>query len=531
MLHSNIFYLFLITSLGYFLGNIKFKGFSLDISAVLIVALIAGNFGIILPSTYKFFGLAIFIYAVGLQSGPIFFETIKKNGLKLNAIASITIISIFALIVLSGLIFKLPSDALEGMFTGSMSSAPALAAALEIKDTPSISIIFGTVYPFCIIATMLFISSSPLIFKIDIGKEKENYELQKKHLYPKILVKDFKITNDNFKNRSIPKSQIEHMTSTIIERIESNHPDDKDEDENMILHHGDIVRVSGTQEQLNDIKIILGEELPKKYEFHDYMKIYRLLVTSKDIVGRKISDMKKLRRLRGTITKIRRAGIDISPYPNITLMLGDKLYIVAPEKYGKKVEELIGNNLLTYPAADFLPISVGIIIGIFVGSIPFNIPGVGMIKLSFVGGILITSLILGRLGRTGPFVWQLSPHSNTLMKTLGQLVFLTAIGTNSGQHLSESLRLYGFSAIYISLFAVIASLYLTILITKKLLKMNFIDIMGILSGAMTSTAALTMVNSKTNSDYSSVSYAAVYPFSLVLTIILSEILLKIHIPV
>jgi len=378
---------------------------------------------------------------------------------------------------------------------------------------------------------MIFISLSPLIFKIDIGKEKEKYEFEKKHLYPVMIVKDFKITNDNFKNRSIPKSQIEHMASTTIERIKTNKQEDSDNAEDMLLHHGDIVRVSGTQEQLNNIKIILGEELSEKYEFHDYMKVYRLLVTSKDVVGRKISDMKKLRRLRGTITKIRRAGVDISPYPNITLMLGDKLYIVAPEKYGKRIEEIIGNNLLTYPAADFLPISVGIIIGIFVGSIPFNVPGIGMIKLSFVGGILITSLILGRLGRTGAIVWQLSPHSSTLMKTLGQLVFLTTIGTNAGQHLLESLRLYGFSTIYISLFAVIISLYLTTLITKKLLKMNFIDIMGLLSGAMTSTATLSMVNSKTNSDYSSVSYAAVYPFSLIFTIILSEILLKIHIPV
>jgi len=113
-------------------------------------------------------------------------------------------------------------------------------------------------------------------------------------------------------------------------------------------------------------------------------------------------------------------------------MLGDKLYVVAPKKYKERVTNIIGNDLLKYPAADFLPISIGIVFGIVLGSIPFNLSFVGDIKLSFVGGILITALILGRFGRVGPIVWQLSPHSNTMMKTLGQLIFMASIGTNAG---------------------------------------------------------------------------------------------------
>ncbi len=526
MIHSDIFYLFLIITFGYILGNIKIKGFSLDISAILIVALIAGHLGVTIPSQFKLFGLAIFIYAVGLQSGPGFFDVIKQEGIQLNLMAIGLLVTIFALIFLSGFLFHMPKDLTDGIFTGTISSAPALASALEVKNSPLISIAFGVVYPFGIVATVLFIRFLPIIFKVDIKKEIERYEEYQKALHPNIITKNFKITNDNFKKETIYKSQIEKMTSTVIERVESSHPIEPDK-EDAILHHGDVVRVSGTPKQLENLKIILGEEIESSYKFHDNTKVYRLLVTSKDIVGKKIAEIKELKSLRATITRVRRSGIDIPPYPSLSLRLGDKLYVVAPEKYKEKVQKLIGDNLMKYPAADFLPISLGIVLGILIGSIPFGLPGIGFVKLSFVGGILITALVLGRIGRTGNIIWQLSPHSNSIMKTLGQLIFLATIGTSSGKYLASSIKANGLLPVYIAVFVVFFALLLATFLCRRVFKMNFIDIMGFLSGAMTSTPSLTMANSLTKSDYPSVSYAAVYPLSLVLSIIFAQLMLKI----
>jgi putative transport protein len=525
MIHSEIFYLFLIVTAGYIIGNIKIKGFSLDISAILIVALIAGHFGVTIPNDFKFFGLAIFIYAVGLQSGPGFFDVIKQEGVQLNLLATAILILIFGFIYISGFLLKIPKDVVVGVFTGAISSAPALAAALEINNSPSTSIAFGVVYPFGIITTVLFLRFLPSIFKIDLQKELQKYEEHQKSLHPDIITKNFKITNENFKNKIIYKSQVEQMTLTVIERVESDY-EIEPEKSDAILHYGDIVRVSGTPQQLENLKIILGEEIEESHKFHDDMKVLRLLVTSKDIVGKKIAELKELRSLHAIITRVRRSGIDIPPYPTLTLRLGDKLYVVAPEKYNSKIKNLIGDNLLKYPAADFLPISLGIVVGIFVGSIPFGLPGIGFVKLSFVGGILITALILGRLGRTGNIVWQLSPHSNSIMKTLGQLIFLATIGTNSGKYLVESVKLHGFLSIYISIASIIASLFLVAFFCTKVLKMNFLDIIGLLSGSMTSTPSLTMSHNMTKSDYPSVSYAAVYPFALVLSIILAQLMIK-----
>ena len=526
MIHNEIFYLFAIISVGYILGNIKIRGFSLDFTAMLIVALIAGHYGMVISEDFQFFGLAIFIYAVGLQSGPGFFDTIKNEGIRLNIIAIGLLLLIFATIFGAGKALSMPSTLIDGIFTGALTSVPALAAALEIKDSPTISVIFGVVYPFCIVATIFFIRFLPTLFRVDLKKEVEEYEAEQKSRYPDIFTRNFRITNENFKTNEIKKSQIESMTSTVIERITSSETIDYEANDTL-LRFDDVIRVSGTEEQLANLSIILGQEIGEEHEFADNMKVFRLLTTCKDIVGKKIGTVKELKSLRAVITKVRRAGIDIPAYPNLTLRLGDKLYVVAPEIYSEKVTKLIGNDLLKYPAADFLPISLGVVFGIILGSIPFTIPSVGVIKLSFVGGILITALLLGRLGRVGPIVWNLSPHSTTLLKTLGQLIFIAAIGTNAGKYLVESLQTHGFMPVLIALFGLIFSLGIVAFICRNILKMNFLNIMGLLSGAMTSTPSLTMANNITKTDYPSIAYAAVYPMGLVVVIVLAQLGLKI----
>ena len=526
MIQSEIFYLFSIISVGYILGNIKIRGFSLDITAMLMVALIAGHYGMVISDEFKFFGLAIFIYAVGLQSGPGFFETIKKDGVRLNLLAIVLVSLIFISIFGIGLYMKLPVGTIEGIFTGSLTSVPALASALEVKDDPSISVIFGLVYPFCIVITVLFIRLLPMIFRVNIDKEIESYELEQRSKYPDVYTKNYKILNENFKNSVIKKSQIEDMTGAIIERIELHSEEDKIVDENPALHVGDIIRASGTLTQLKKLELILGEEVKESIEFHDDMKVYRLLVASKEIVGKKIAELTQLKALRAVITKVRRSGIDITPDPSLTLRLGDKLYVVAPEEYGERVTKIVGDDLMKYPAADFLPISLGIVFGIILGSIPFGFPGVGSIKLSFVGGILLVAIVLGRIGRIGSVVWQLSPHSTSMMKTLGQLIFMATIGTNAGKYLEDSISLNGFIPVYIAIFGLIFSITVLTVICRFFFKMNFLNILGLLSGAMVSTPTLTMVNNTTKTEYPSIAYAAVYPMSLVLMIVLAQFGMK-----
>lgn len=517
---NSVLELFIIITLGYLIGNLKFKGFSLDISAILIISLIAGYYGVELPEEFKYFGLALFMYAVGLQTGPVFFETFKKQGIFYNLISIGLILSIFFIIVLACKLLGISTGATIGIFTGTMSSAPSLAAVLENQHFNQSSVFFGLTYPFGIITSVLFVRILPVIFRINLEDEVKKYEELYFSSYEKLIGKNFKITNESFAKEVISREHFERMSGCVVERIEKVSGSDNYD----ILELGDIVRVIGTENELRNAKIILGEEVNKFIDFHDDMKVLRLLVTSKNVVGKKIGELKQLRALSGVITKVRRSGIDIKPNPGMTLMLGDKIYITVPEKNEDKVTNYIGNNLLMYPAGDFLPISLGIVIGIFVGMIPFNIPILGNFKLSFVGGIFFTSLILGRLGRSGKLVWQLSPHSTSLLKTLGQLVFMATIGTGSGKLVVESIKIYGFSAVYVSIFSVLITLILFVFIMKYILKINFMDILGIFSGALTSTPTLTMSNEITKSDYPSISYASTYPFALIMTMLLAQII-------
>lgn len=512
--------LFVIITIGYLIGNLKYKGFSLDISAILIVALIAGYYGVTIPEEFKYFGLALFMYAVGLQTGPLFFEAFKKQGVYYNIIAASIILFIFIIILVVSKLVGISKGAIIGIFTGTMSSAPSLAAVLENQHFNLASIFFGLTYPFGIISSVLFVMILPIIFRVDLREEVKRYEEEYLSSYEKILGKNFRITNENFKKNIITRQQFEEMSGCVVERIEKAIPSDKFD----ILEYGDIVRVIGTEKELENVRVILGDELNEYVEFHDDVKVLRLLVTSKHVVGKKIGELKQLKALSGVITKVRRSGIDIKPNPGLTLMLGDKLYITAPERNEEKITNYIGNNLLLFPAGDFLPISLGIVIGILIGKIPFNLPLFGTFKLSFVGGIFCTSLILGRFGRTGKLVWQLSPHSTTLLKTLGQLIFMATIGANSGKMLVESIKVYGFNAMYISVFSILITLLITALILKNFMKMNFIDIFGIFSGALTSTPTLTMANEVTESDYASISYATTYPFALILTMLLAQLI-------
>lgn len=527
MIQSEIFYLFLIISIGYILGNIKIRGFSLDITAMLLVALLAGHFGMIISSQFQFFGLAIFIYAVGLQSGPAFFETIKKDGTRLNFLASLLVILIFVTIFGIGLFMHIPAHTIEGIFVGSLTSVPALASALEASNAPAISVIFGLVYPFCLLAGILFVRLLPLLFGVNLDEELRRYEADNSSKHPQLLTQNFKVTNQNFRHGNISKAQIEEMSGAIIERTEINSTDVQLCEEKPCVHVDNIIRASGTKEVLQKLELILGEKIEETFEFHDDLKGYKLLVAAQDIVGKKIQDLPQLKALRAVITKVRRSGIDITPRPSLTLRLGDKLYVVAPKQYSERLTKIIGNDLQKYPAADFLPISLGIVIGIIIGSIPISIPGIGVIKLSFVGGILFTALLLGRKGRIGPIAFQLSPHSTSMMKTLGQLIFMATIGTNAGKYLAESVSTNGLMPVYVGIIGIIVPISIVAFICRIILKMNFINILGLLSGAMVSTPTLTMVNNLTKSEYASISYAAVYPIGLVLMIIFAQFGVKI----
>ncbi len=223
-----------------------------------------------------------------------------------------------------------------------------------------------------------------------------------------------------------------------------------------------------------------------------------------------------------TITRIRRSGIDITPDRNSSLRFGDKVVVASDEENIKKVMKLLGNEEKRLSETNFLPISLGILIGMIIGSI--NIPFFGLFDLSLgiTGGVLTTAIILSNLGKTGPIIWSMSGTANQLLRKLGLLMFLATVGTHSGAHIVEAFTQYGWNLFFIGVTITIIPMVISLLYGKYILKINFAILLGVVAGSMTSTPGLAAVDSKTETDAPTIGYATVYPFALVLMIIVSQ---------
>ncbi|HPI73905.1 MAG TPA: TrkA C-terminal domain-containing protein, partial [bacterium] len=244
-----------------------------------------------------------------------------------------------------------------------------------------------------------------------------------------------------------------------------------------------------------------------------------ILVTRKQVVNQSLAELNLLANYNATVTRIRRSGVDLSPNPNSTLRFGDKLMVACDVDNMAQVAVLLGNNVKRLSETDFLPIFLGITLGVLVGRlrIPF------FAGLSFqpglTGGVLATALLLGWLGKTGPIIWSLSSTGNQVLRQLGLLLFLSSVGTEAGAHLQEAVAGQGVQLMALGVVITWIPMALAVWLTGKLVRINFLSLLGALTGGMTSTPGLAAVDSMTECDAPQIAYAAVYPLALVLKVL------------
>ena len=180
LLQSSYFALFLIVALGFILGKVNFRGISLDVSAVIFIALLFGHFGVIIPKELGNFGLVLFIFTIGIQAGPGFFGSFKSQG-KLLILITLLIIGSACLTGL-GLkyILGLDTDETVGLIAGALTSTPGLAAAIDATKSSAASISYGIAYPFGVIGVILFVKLLPKLLGVDLRTEERKLEHKQK---------------------------------------------------------------------------------------------------------------------------------------------------------------------------------------------------------------------------------------------------------------------------------------------------------------------------------------------------------------
>ena len=523
ILSSEYFILFLIISLGILAGKFTVKGVSLDTSAVLFVALFFGHFGYQVPAILQTIGLIFFIYSIGIQAGPGFFESFQKRGLQLVGIAAIVVVSGALITILMSYLFDIDLKLGVGLLTGALTSTPGLAAAIESSKSPLASIGYGIAYPFGVIGVIMFLKFSPKIFRRNIKQAEEDFNREVAEDYPEIFSKNYIVENINIIEKTVGQLEIRSMTGANISRIVHEGVAVVPTAES-ILYKGDLIKAVGTLQSLRKIELLVGHETDQAIPTSGEFDVQWVLVTNRKVINKSLGQLNLFNNYNATVTRIRRSGIDITPTSNSHIRFGDKLMIASSKGNMPHVIKIFGNNVKMLNEADFLPIAAGIVIGVLLGIVDIPVPGGTVFNLGLTGGVLISGLVLSRIGKTGPIIWNVSGPANQMVRKIGLLFFLSAVGTQAGTTLVETLTHNGLTLLTVGITITLLPMLIATIVGVYVFKINFLSVLGTLTGGMTSTPGLSAVDSMTDSNAPSIAYATVYPFAMVILIICAQIL-------
>jgi len=511
---SPIVALFIIIAFGFILGKIKIKGFSFDVSAVIFAALLFGHFGISLPPAIQTMGLVLFIFTVGIQAGPGFFDSFRQKGRKyVLAAALLVVFSLITAIVLK-YTMNISSDMLTGILCGALTSTPGLSVAIEATNSPLASIGYGIAYPIGVLGVIVFVKLMPKFLRSNLQAEYEQIKSNAKEQHPPIVVCTYRVANAPLFGKPMGEVGFRTMTGATVSRVKKGNeivlPT-----KNTVLDEGDLLVAVGTEEAQKKVELLVGPQAPRFEMLNEEYCIETLLVTNKDVVNETLSKIQLEAGCRFVVTRIRRSGIDLSSSPSAVLKFGDKVTVATYRRDLPKLTQLLGNNDRVLSDTDFFPIALGIILGVMLGKVELSLGGSLSLSLGLTGGVLIMAILLSSAGKTGPILWTMTGSSNNLLRQLGLLLFLAGVGTSAGHSLVATVAGSGISLLLVGAVLTLLPMILTMLFCHFVQKLNIFELFGVITGGMTSTPGLAACESMAFDETPSTVYATVYPVAMV----------------
>ncbi len=517
------FSLFLIIAVGFIIGRLKIKGISLDISAVIFVALLFGHFGVVIPQDFQEIGLVLFIFTIGIQAGPGFFSTFRSGGRSLVAVALILVSLAAITTVGTAWLFGIEFHLAVGLFTGALTSTPGLAAAIDSTGSSLAPIGYGIAYPFGVVGVIIFVRLLPLLLRVRVKDAETDIDRQLQRIYPEVCNRHFVVENDNIDGRTIGELQIRSMTGASISRVLSGGKA-MTPSPGTVLYKGDLVKAVGSREALEKMRLLIGSTTDLEIPLGDGYEVQSILVTNKKVVNKSIGQLNLFANYNATITRIRRSGIDIIPTESSQIRFGDKLLIACNKENMRSVAEVFGNQEKKLSDTNMFPIAAGIVLGILAGQIRIEFSENLIFSPGLAGGVLLVALVLGYIGKTGPVIWTMSAMANNLLRQLGLLFFLAAVGTQAGAHLVGTFSDHGIHLFYAGILITILPMAISAFIAHRFFRVNLLSLFGTITGSMTSTPGLAAIDPVTDSNAPQIAYATVYPVAMVLLIIFVHLL-------
>lgn len=525
---------FLIIGCGMGFGSIRMAGLSFGTSGVLFAGLLFGHLGRheswTLPAGLDKLGLVLFVYAVGLGAGPTFFRAFRTQGRQLAFLGIATVV--VGATTVSGLAwaFKLPAELATGLFAGSLTSTPALASGIHsaqevAKDTTAVSIGFGIAYPIGVIGVVLFVQLLPRLLRIDmagLGEELQS-RIGGQSRIGRFLVR---ISNPAMFGKSLHQIPALDRLSGQITRVQQGDQLVPITPEH-VFAEGQTVLLVTDSDTADVLTMILGVPTKANVLINADRDRAEVVVTSPQMMHKKLRELHLMSRYGVTIAHIERYGVDFVPNGNTTFCMADRATVVGEPEGLKAFERAAGHRKRRVHETDLMSLGFGLVVGIVLGMIPIEIPGVGRITLGLAGGPLLAGLLFAHFGRFMGIVGHMPIAARMLTQSIGLALFLAYAGFQAGNRIVAMITLYGMKPIWMSLAVTAVCLIVGYVFSRRVLRMDFMQTVGGMCGAMTSTAGIGVVATKTDCDVPVTSYAAAYPAALVMMTIVAQLLIRV----
>lgn len=535
-----------VISVGIFVGKqkIPFTGISLGVSFVLFAGILAGHLGLTGElNTINFiqdFGLIIFVYCIGLQVGPGFFESFQKGGITMNMLAMGLVLLNVAVMLGLYFCFYDTSDPMNlpmmvGVLCGAVTNTPGLGAATEALGqvfksgpAPQIAAGYACAYPLGVLGIIGGTIALRYLCRIVLQDEEDKITAERAenpHAKPHKMT--LKVSNTaldgktllqvrNFLGRDFVCSRALHEAHVSIPNRDT------------VIHVGDSLYIVCAEDDAEAIIAFIGPEIHVEWAVQDLPMVSKsILVTQPSMNGKTFGQLHFSSVHGVNVTRIQRSGMNLFADRNLRMQVGDKIIVVGPEDAVDRVANLMGNSIKRLDHPNLSAIFVGIFVGIIFGSIPFAIPGIPTpVKLGLAGGPLIIAILMGRFGYKFHLVTYTTTSANLMLREFGLVLFLASVGIKAGGNFWNTVVSGdGLKYVWCGFLITVIPILIIGMIARFKYKLNYFTLMGLLAGATTDPPALAFANSSANNDAPAVGYSTVYPLSMFLRILTAQIII------
>ena len=527
----------LIIACGLGIGKVKVMGISLGIAFVFFVGIFAGHLGFsvdpVVLDYAETFGLAMFVYCLGLHVGPNFFGSLRHEGMSQNmwGLAIIILGTAFSLLLIPLTGINLPD--MVGLLCGATTNTPALGAATQAlshlgMSSGSVALATAVTYPLGVLGVII-----AMIILRKFFVKPNDLEIQSIDSNDHTYVAEFEVINPATHGKNI--ATVSNMTHLkfIISRIWRGDEVIVPTAETVLLANDDLLVIT-TKEDEGAMEILFGRKINKDWnkEAIDWNAIDNrvesrvLVLTRTELNGKRLRELHLRKSYGVNVSRVIRGDTKLLATGDLRLQYGDRITVVGQHDAVNHVEGYFGNSVKTLNEPNIGSILLGMFLGLALGTIPISIPGMeSAVRLGIAGGPIIMGIIVGALGPKMHFISYTTQSASLMLRKLGLSLYLACLGLDAGRDFfSTVVRPQGLLWVGIGVLITIVPVLIVGLIALKTKKFDFGTICGILCGSMANPMALGYANDTLKGDTASISYASVYPLGMFVRVIIAQII-------